>query len=42
MHYRIYNACHYANIKDDETYAKSKKNESGDIVKVIKKCIDVL
>ena len=41
-HYRIHNAWHNANIKDDETNVKSKKNESGDIVQVINKCIDVL
>ena len=40
--YRKYNPWHYANIKDDETYLKSKKNESGDIVKAINKCIGVL
>ena len=40
--YRTYNAWHYANINDDETYVKSKKNEKGDIVKAINTCIDVL
>ena len=39
--YRTYNAWHYANIKDVETYVKSKKNERGDIVKAINTCIDV-
>ena len=40
--YRTYSPWHYANIKGDETYALSKKNEKGDIVRAIKQCIEVL
>ena len=40
--FREYGPWHYANIKLDETYTESKKNEKGDIVRAIKKCIEVL
>lgn len=40
--YRDYNPWHYANVKVDETYAESKKNTEGDIVRAITQCIAVL
>lgn len=40
--YREYNPWHYANVKVEQTYAKSKKNEKGDIVRAINYCIEIL
>lgn len=40
--YRSYSPWHYANLDLDETYASSEKNEAGDIVQAIEKCVSVL
>ena len=41
-HFSEYSPWHYANIKQDETYISSVKNEKGDIVFAIEKCIQVI
>lgn len=40
--YRSYNPWHYANVKTDETYTESEKNNAGDIVIAIEKCVETL
>ena len=40
--YSKYNAWHYANLDLNETYQSSYKNPNGDIVKAIKKSIEIL